>query len=931
MPYNKQKFSVAVVVLGVFISFAGQAQGPAVRTGKLPNGFTYYIRYNNKPKDRVIMYLANKVGSILETDEQQGLAHFVEHMSFNGTKHFPKGELVSYLEKSGVRFGADLNAYTGYDETVYKLPLPSDKPELLRQGIQIMRDWAQDATMETVEIDNERGVVMEEKRLRKGAGERIQEQTTPLLLNHSRYAFRNPIGKEEIILNFKPAAIKAFYKDWYRPDLQALIVVGDIDVAEMEKNIREKFADLKNPVNERPRIKYTIPLTGKNQFVLATDKEMTYNAIQVMFKGKAGVVRTDADYRASLIAMMFNQMLKERYTDMANEPNSPFRSGGAGIEGLMAGVDMYSVSTVLTPGEMEKGFKAAWRMSRRTQLFGFTQAELDRVKRTMLVNMEASVKEKDNIQSETYVSQYLQHFLTKAALFGIDRENELVKRYLANISLKDVNAVIDEYVKDGNRDIVIVGTEKDRSSLPGEARVLNWMKSVNEERLEPFTDKASTLSLLMNKPAGGKIVKEEKTDLDITRLVLSNGVTVLLKKTNFLKDQISFASFSRGGTSLSSDAGASGAEIAAGVVAASGAGNYTDAQMRKFLTDKQVRVVPYISEREQGINGVSNTRDLETALQLVYAYFAEPRVDKDIFNGILADSKTAIANRGDDPNTAYIDTINNIISNYNVRRSAPTLEKIDRLNLDSIFSFYKARFADASGLTFTFVGNIDEAKIKPLLEQYLGSLPAKGVKEEARDLGIHVPPGKIARTVYKGTAERSSVMLVLSGPFEYSYENDVKMAALKGAIQMRMTARLREKESGAYAPAVELNTTKYPIGRFSMTISFGCTPGSADHLIAAAMDEIEKIVKNGPAQEDIDKHKEESRRVREVALSKNDQWLGYLNTQLINNEPLNTMDQSRYDEAMSKVTVAGIKELAAKCLTGENCISIVLMPEKYAK
>ncbi|MBN9383166.1 MAG: insulinase family protein [Chitinophagaceae bacterium] len=932
MFHDKHKLFVAIITLSVSIPSTGQAPlplDPAVRTGKLPNGFTYYIRYNNTPKDRVIMYLANKVGSILETDEQQGLAHFVEHMSFNGTKHFPKNELVDYLEKSGVRFGSDLNAYTSFDETVYKLPLPSDKPEIIEHGIQIMRDWAQDATMDPEEIDKERGVVLEEKRLRKGAGERIQEQTTPLLLNYSRYASRNPIGKEEVIQNFKPEAIKTFYKDWYRPDLQALIVVGDIDVTEMEKSIREKFADLKNPTNKKPRTKYSVPLTGKNGFITVTDKELNYTDIQVMFKGRARVVRTAADYRASLVGMMFNQMLKARFAEMSNESDAPFRSADAGLGGLMADVDMYAVNVVAKPGELEKGFKAAWRMSRRTQLFGFTQTELDRARLTILNNMEASIKEKDKTQSGTYVNQCLQNFLTQTAAFSVDKENELVKRFIPGITLKDVNSVIDEYVKDSNRDIVIIAPEKDKADLPDKTTVLSWIKSVNKEKLKTYKDDVGSLPLLKANPAEGKIVKEEKIELGITRLVLSNGVNVLLKKTDFSNSQIVFSSFSRGGTSLSTDAGFPGAEIAGAVVGAGGVGNYTAVQLQKFLTGKQVRVIPYIGDREQGLNGVSGTEDLETALQLVYGYFTEPRVDKEIFKAMIIEARTAMANREVDPNTAYIDTINNVLGNYNIRRSPPSLEKIDRLNLDSILSFYKARFADASGLTFTFVGSIDEAKIKPLLEKYLGSLPAKGVKEKSRDLGIHIPPGRFSRTVYKGTAERATVMMVLSGPFDYSYENDVKMAALKGILQIRMTARLREQESGVYTPNVDLNTVKLPLGRFHMTISFACTPDNVDRLIAAAMDEVEKVVKNGPAQDDIDKHKEETRRVREIALSTNDQWLGYLNSQLINNEPLTTVDH--YDEAMSKITVKGLKDLAAKYLTGENYISFILIPEKYAK
>ncbi|PTT01944.1 peptidase M16, partial [Pedobacter sp. HMWF019] len=507
---------------------------PAVRTGKLPNGFTYYIRHNTEPKNRVVMYLANKVGSILETDEQQGLAHFMEHMSFNGTKHFPKSELVSYLQKSGVRFGADLNAYTSFDETVYQLPLPTDNPEILKNGIQIMRDWAQEATLETEEINKERGVIMEEKRLGKGASERMQRQTFPLLLNHSRYASRVPIGTEQVLLNFKPETIKAYYKDWYRPNLQALIVVGDINVAEMEKTIKAKFSDLKNPVKEKPRTKYTVPLTGKNQFLAVTDKEMPSTVMQVLIKHKAQDLKTAEDYRTSLIKGLFNQILNERYTELSRQADPPFLQGGAGIQDLLGGLDMYAASVVAKPGELEKGFKAVWRESRRAQLFGFTQTELDRAKQNYLSSMEAAVKEKDKTQSESYVKEYLQYFLNQNAAPGITKENELVTRFVPGISLQEVNAVSKEYIKDINRDIIIMAPEKDKASLPDETKALSWIESVNEEKLEAFKDNVSTLPLLAGIPSGGKIVKEDKdATLGLTTLTLSNGVKVLLKKTDF--------------------------------------------------------------------------------------------------------------------------------------------------------------------------------------------------------------------------------------------------------------------------------------------------------------------------------------------------------------------------------------------------------------
>jgi zinc protease len=371
---------------------------PGVRTGKLANGFTYYIRHNEEPKNRVIMYLVNKAGSVLEDEDQRGLAHFMEHMSFNGTKHFPHNELVNYLQKAGVRFGADINAYTSFDETVYELPIPSDKPELLKGGLEIMRDWAHEALLDPGEIDKERGVVLEEKRLGKGAGERMQRQYWPVILNNSRYAVRVPIGLDTVLNNFKRPTIARFYNDWYRPDLQAIIIVGDINVDQVEAAIKQQFADLKNPAHERVRPKYTVPLDGKNQFIAVTDKEMTSTQAEVMLKHKAPELKTAADYRGAIIQNLFDQMLGERYAELQRKADPPFINGGAGISGFMGGLDTYDATVSAKPGELEKGLKAVWRETERLKRYGFTATELERAKTAYLNGMESAVKEKKQNQ-----------------------------------------------------------------------------------------------------------------------------------------------------------------------------------------------------------------------------------------------------------------------------------------------------------------------------------------------------------------------------------------------------------------------------------------------------------------------------------------------------------------------------------------------------
>jgi len=899
---------------------------PAVRTGKLANGFTYYIRHNEEPKHRVLMYLVNKVGSVLEDEDQRGLAHFMEHMSFNGTTHFPHNELVDYLQKAGVRFGADINAYTSFDETVYQLPLPSDKPVILHQGIQIMHDWAQSATLDPEEIDKERGVVLEEKRLGKGAGERMQRVYWPVLLNNSRYAVRIPIGLDKVLDNFKRPVIARFYHDWYRPDLQALIVVGDINADSLEKVVRTKFSDLKNPVHERVRTKYIVPLTGRNQFIAVTDKEMTSTVAEVIIKHKQPPLRTTVNYRKSIIQNLFNQMLGERYAEIARKANPPFVSCEAGISSFFGGLDSYNVSMEGKCSDLEKGFKAVWRETERVKRFGFTATELERAKAAYLNGLDVQLQEKGKTNSEHFVKEYQEYFLKNIASPGIVAEAKLTRADMPTITLSVVNELIKEYITNGNRDILVMAPDKDKSGLPNEAKVNSWIKSVGQENLQPYKDEVSNQSLLAVEPVPGRITSEQKDkDLNMMTLTLSNGVKVILKPTDFKNNEISFSAFAPGGTSLYSDADYQSVANAAGIISANGVGNYNPDQLDKYLEGKHFSVKPYISDRYQGINGASTTKDLETALQMVYAYFTEPRKDTGIFKGIIDKSKAGLANRGNDPSSVFSDTVSAVMGNYNLRRTGPSLKKLEEINLDRAYEIFKERFADAANFTFIFVGSIDTEKIKPLLQKYLGALPAKYTHETAKDLHIHIPSGKIIKNVYKGSEPKSTVLLVYSGTFDYNEANKIKLDALKETLEIRLLERLREDESGVYSPGVYDFLVKYPEERFSFVIQFACAPQNVDKLIASTLDEINKLRKIGPLQENIDKWRSEEKATTETLLKTNNFWLGYIVGQLQNNEDFHQVNNN--DALIDNVTASALKDVAVKYLSGENYIQLVLKPK----
>lgn len=899
---------------------------PAVRYGKLSNGLTYYIRHNEEPKHRAVLWLVNKVGSVLETDDQRGLAHFMEHMNFNGTAHFPKNTLVDYLEKIGLRFGADINAYTSFDETVYKLPIPTDDPEIVRNGVFVIHEWAQFATLDSTEIDNERGVVLEEKRLGLGAGERMSRIIYPMVFNHSRYAERIPIGIDEVLHNFKPEAIRRFHRDWYRPDLQAVIIVGDIDVDQMEKMIKEQFADLKNPVNERERTKYSVPVTSENQFVALTDREQSSTEVQVMIGHKANTFKTEEDYRQYILRTLCNHMLLDRYNDLAFQPQHSFFRCNASIEEVGGGLEAYNMSLVAKPGLLQEGFKQMWRETDRVKRFGFTQEELERAKKAYLGAIEQSIGEKGKTHSEEFVEEYKDNFLNGVPSPGIDGEYALVKKFLPGISLADVNAMTQGYIQPTGRDIILQGPEKDKAKLPDEATVNAWIQEVEKEDLKPYVAKSNPLPLLKQEPVPGKIVLEKQDiALHVTELVLSNGVKVVLKPTDFQNDQILFNAFSHGGLSVASDADYMSARWANGFVQSSGVGNYSFIDLQQnFLVGKQMIVQPSISLYEQGVEGVSTAKDLESALQLVYAYFTEPRLDAAICQGQLADSRARLKTPQTNPRGIFEDTVNSVLGNHNFRFAANTLKNLDQVDMNKAYQFYKDRFSDAAGFTFSFVGSIDMETIKPLLEKYLGSLPATHRGEKSRDLGVRRPTGIVKKTVHKGTEPVATVKMYYSGSFDFSLTNRIKFDALVASMQLRLIDRLREEAGGVYAPRVGIQLSRFPGKEYSFVIEFTCAPENVEKLKAMTREELKKIRTNGPIADDLSKWKIEDKRAREVRLQSNEFWGMYLNQQLQNDMDLH--DYQLHEGIVEGITAEDIKQFATFYLNGINYYEFELLP-----
>ncbi len=895
--------------------------------GKLPNGLTYYIRKNTEPKNRAELYLVTKAGSVLEADDQQGLAHFTEHMAFNGTRDYPKNQLVDYLQKSGVKFGADLNAYTSFDETVYQLPLPTDSAQVFEKGFNILANWAGYQTFDPKEIDDERGVVLEEARLRgKNAQERLSNQTLPVVLNNSRYALRIPIGKEDIIKTFKPETIKSFYHDWYRPDLQAVIAVGDFDPVYVAKLIREYFSLLSNPDNEKPRTIYTVPPTPGTAVKIATDKEFPYTLAEIIVKHPGTTVKTVSDYMQSIRVDLFNQMLNARLGELLQKSNPPFLYSQSAYGGFVGKQDAFTTIVVAKPGELETAVKAAVAETERARIYGFTLTELERAKQNVLLGIDNAYKERDKTKSVNFVNEYERNFLTGEAIPGLSFEYNFDVNNIGKITLAEMNAMAGKFISDQNRVVIVEAPDKEKDKLPNEKAILDWIGTAGKD-LKPYVDNTNDNPLLNKLPVAGKITSEQTdSSIAVTTVMLSNGVKVILKPTQFKNDQILINGYHFGGTSVASDPDFTSDDMAAGVITSSGVADFTQAQLDKKLSGKNVTVSPYISDVSEGVSANTSPKDFETAMQLIHLYFTKPRKDADIWQSNISQTKSLLANRSLDPASVFQDTISAVLSNHNIRGMVITEALLNTANLDKAYAFYKDRFADASGFVFTLVGNFDVATVKPYLEAYLGSLPSTNSKETYKNLNINPPSGQITKTVYKGIGDKSSVQLVFSGDYDYNEANNLQMDALESILQIKLDEVLREKEGEVYSPGVRAGYKKIPGGRYTFTVYFACAPANVDKLIASTMAEIDKIKQNGALPVDIQKFAAQDARSTQVELKENVFWAGYLGAASQNDSDPDAI--LTHVSNLNNVTVQSTKDAANKYLSGNNLIKLILLPEK---
>lgn len=906
----------------------------SVKIGKLENGLTYYIRKNSMPENKVELRLVVNVGSINEDDDQLGLAHMAEHMAFNGTKNFKKNQIISFLQDIGVGFGNDLNAYTSFDETVYMLPIPTDKPGNLDKGFQVLEDWAHQVTYLDEDIESERAIILEESRLGKGAQDRMMRQVYPKLFAGSKYAVRLPIGSEQLIKTFPPDAIRRFYKDWYRPNLMAVMVVGDVDPALAEKYIRKHFSGLKNPVKERTREQVKIPAYLQKEAIVVTDREATGYSISLNYPiVSAKEDKTVAGYRRNMVRILFSNMLNQRLQEIAQQPDPPFVGAGAGYGEFVRGHENFRAVAVVGTGDIKKGLDALSTELERLNRFGFTGSELERAKKSLLNNLERSYNNRDKTESQVWVDEYVRNYLTGEVIPGIAKEFELAKELLPGIGIEELNATAKNSLETDKQLLYVTGPEPSNGEvLPADTALLSILTANKSKTLTAYTEKAVSGSLLAAAPKAGKVIKKETDKLmGTTRLTLSNGVVVTLKSTNFKNDQILLGATRNGGKNYYPAKDKYNAQFAVQAVAAMGVGEFSPTDLKKALAGKTVNLSPAISEISDGFNGSSGNRDIETLLQLVHLQVTRPRKDTALFKSYIQRSIAQYAALSANPQAAFLDTLNQIIyANHPMAPIVfPKVENFKQLDLDRMLEIYRERIGDASGMQFVLVGSFKEEELIPLLETYLGSLPVSGKKFEKKDPQVRPVKGKKELVYQKGKEQKSLILNFYTGELAYSQDMELKAAAIAEILNIKVIEELREKIQGIYGGGFFVEVEKEPYANYSFVLQLPCGPEKVDTLLKAVNAEIDLITQKGPDSSYLNKVKKQWLEQYKTSMKENDTWLRELLGQYAEGRDPRYFLQ--YEQMVNKLTEKDIQQTAKLLLDRKNVFTAILMPEKQVE
>ncbi len=910
---------------------------PSVLRGTLANGLTYYVKKNQEPLNRVQLSLIVKAGSVHEEEEQRGLAHFVEHMAFNGTERFEKQEIVDYLESIGSSFGADLNAYTTFDHTAYFFEIPTDETETVETALQILSDWAYAISFDPEEVELERDVILEEWRLGQGFNSRIQDDLYRLIFGDSRYAERLPIGLTEIIENASVERLRDYYERWYRPDLMAIVAVGDFEPEILAEKIKQHFAPppegeaaqgraVVTSPTDRPA--FEIPSHDDPRVKIFTDPESPGTQFNLIRKVVPESVEGLDSFHRSVAGQLVNMMIDARLFERGQTADPPYLWAGEIGGGFVEATDIAGFAAWMQHGGTERGLNAVLEEIQRVRQHGFTEGELAREKINLLSQIENNYKQREQTESAQLSQQYSDHFLSGGVVLGIEKMWELYQEALPQITLAEVDELASVWTRPDNTILLVVRPEAsdDKPDEELAAALLAQLDHADTIQIDPYEDTFDDVPLLAVIPTPGSITEEEAIEaIDAQKWTLSNGVTVIAKQTDFRDDEVIFTAFSSGGHSLVEDIDHVSASHAAQLVGSSGAGAHDNIALEKLLAGKIVQVSPYIGELDEGFSGSASPEDLETMFQLITLYATQPRLDENVYARYVSSLESSAEINATQPDQVFFDSLNTIINGNHFRRRPLTIELVDELSSERAKAIYTDRFADLGDATFVFVGNFDWDQLRSLSETYIASLPAAGRMEQWRDIGIERPTDLQDHVVHSGIEPRSLSVLIFAGDTEWSREEALNLRATSEMLQIKLRERLREALGGTYFVSVNGRIQFNPEPEYLASIFYGSDPERADELFAEVIEDIDWIHTGGD-QESLDTVKELLRSPREEQLRDNGFWLNQIQAAAQRGEAFSEI--LTFEDLLDAITLDQIAATAQRYFTTDRYIRVVLLPEE---
>ena len=936
--YKKLLVAALLFVAGASTTMAQQMPAiptdPDVKIGKLDNGLTYYIRHNAWPEQRAEFYIAQRVGSIQENDDQRGLAHFLEHMCFNGTENFKGNDIVKWCETIGVKFGRDLNAYTSIDQTVYNISnVPTTREGIVDSCLLILHDWADGLLLEAEEIDKERGVIHEEWRMRTSAQMRMLERDLPRLYPNSKYGYRMPIGLMEIIDNFKPEVLRAYYEKWYRPDNQAIIVVGDVDVDKVEQKIKNLFGSIKMPANPAAVVAENVPDNKEAIIVVDKDKEMQYSIVELMFKSDPIPDEIKENMQYLVINYMKNAclgMLNDRLAELAQKADCPFLQGSVdyGQYLLSKTKDAFEVSVLPKEGQTEAALKAAFIEARRAAQFGFTATEYQRYKSNFISQLDKQYSNKDKRFNSQFVNTYVQNYLAKEPIPSLDDYYQVMKQLAPALPLEAVNELMKGFFEDKDSNMVVLNfnQEKEGAVYPTEASLKKAIDEARATQIEAYVDNVKNEPLITTMPKAGKIQKEVAgKKFDYKELTLSNGAKVILKQTDLKKDQVILSGEGFGGSSLYGEADFANIKMFDDAVEASGLGNFSHTELEKALAGKIASASLSLSSDRAHISGSSTPADVETMLQLVYLYFTNINKDQESYDNMMKTTELMLKNKLLQPESVFSDSLSLTLTCHDKRQAPLATEDLKNVSYDRILQMAKEQTSNAAAFTFTIIGNYDEATIRPLIEKYLGALPSQK----------KIVKGKDVEKLFKGevindftrkmeTPKAIAVMTWMNDKMDYSLQNVIRTSMVGQILTMIYTEKIREEASAAYSVAAQSGMSRDDFRTLTQLLVYcPMKPEKGDIATKIMKEEVENLAKSVDAEK-LNKVKEYMLKDIDDQAKTNNYWLRQINRLRLFGVDTHT----DYKATVQAQTPESIAAFMQEFLKPGNRAEVIMLPEE---